>query len=107
MSVLNLGIMNRLVNIGVSFIHTVAAQWGHLAVEEAVVVMVDIHSILDNYFMSLKDFGYVNKNETLKVLVAYLIDDEYDNIVNCNEEYKKVLDRMRIILGNSSCIFSL
>ena len=69
--------------------------------------MVDIHSILDNYFMSLKDFGYVNKNETLKVLIAYLIDDEYDNIVNCNEENKKVLDRMKVILGNSSCIFSL
>jgi hypothetical protein len=56
MYVLRQDILNRLVSIGANFTHMVVVQWGHLAVEEAVVVMVDIHSILDNYFMSLKDF---------------------------------------------------
>ena len=69
--------------------------------------MGDIHVILDNYFESLRDYGYVNDQQLLKVLLAALIDDEYDAMVECNEEYKAVLNRLKVLLGNSSCIFEL
>jgi hypothetical protein len=75
---------------------------------EVVVVMVNsIHNILDNYFTSLRDYGYVNNQITLKVLLAALIDDEYDNIIECKPEYTAVLNRLRVMLDNSSCIFTL
>lgn len=75
--------------------------------EEAVVVMGEIHNILDNYFESLRDYGYVNNQQLLRVVLAVLIDDEYDSMVACNEKYRAVLNRLKVLLGNSSCIFEL
>lgn len=66
-----------------------------------------IHTILDNYFTSLTDYGYVDSQNTLKVLLAVLIDDEYDSIIACKPEYQAVLNRLRVMLDNSSCIFTL
>lgn len=76
-------------------------------VEVVVVMANNIHNILDNYFTSLTDYGYVDSQNTLKVLLAVLIDDEYDNIIACKPEYQAVLNRLRVMLDNSSCIFTL
>ena len=76
-------------------------------VEVVVVMANNIHNILDNYFTSLTDYGYVDSKNTLKVLLSVLIDDEYDNIISCKPEYQAVLNRLRVMLDNSSCIFTL
>ena len=65
------------------------------------------HQVLDNYFMQLADNGYLNENETLKVMLVALIDDEYQEMAKCNPTYKTILDRILLNFGNSSCIFGL
>ena len=100
--------MNRLASIGANFTYVVAIQWGHIAVvEEVVVVMVNMHSILDGYFTQLKNTGYVSNKELMKVMLLSLINDYGREMIGCNSSYKDILQTIVGKIEGSSCLFPI
>jgi hypothetical protein len=108
MYVLRQDILNRLVSIGANFTHMVVVQWGHIAVvEEVVVVMVNMHSILDGYFTQLKNTGYVSNKDLIKVMLLSLINDYGHEMIECNPSYKSILQTIVGKIEGSSCLFRI
>ena len=100
--------MNRLASIGANFTHMVAVQWGHIAVvEEVVVVMVNMHSILDGYFTQLKNTGYVSNKNLMKVMLLSLINDYGHEMIECNSSYRGILQTIVGKIEGSSCLFPI
>ena len=86
----------------------VAVQWGHIAVvEEVVVVMVNMHSILDGYFTQLKNTGYVSNKDLMKVMLLSLINDYGHEMIECNSSYRGILQTIVGKIEGSSCLFPI
>ena len=83
-------------------------QWEHLvAAEEAVVVMVNMHSILDGYFTQLKDIGYVSNDNLMKIMLLSLINDYGHEMIECNPSYRNILQTIVGKIEGSSCLFQV
>ena len=61
--------------------------------------------LLDQYYNHLRNYGMSTDRETVGMVTLMLIDEYYNEIVDCMPELKDVLDRTISGILGSSCMF--
>lgn len=62
--------------------------------------MADLHNILDAMFMRLENTGSISNTNLMKVVTLSLINDYKDEMIACNESWRRILNDLENQLSN-------